>query len=152
MAENGSIEFHKNCLSNLCRICAKRVRTKQEIIKKVYPRITKGIKDEIYVFFGIDIENDEPDIHPNVICMSCYNKVKHNQNVDDLEKKHNLGVKEKTDGYTNLWKTHKRHNCQVCVLYTEQSKPGRQKKIKNNGRPQDKFSPQVTQVEHKISK
>lgn len=132
-----SIEHHQQCLSNMCRICGARALTFNQLRKNFRKRFCENVKDEIYMFYGIDVSSDTEN-HPKVMCLACYNRVKKaNVLVDDsrLDKKEFLGEKEKASIVSALWQPHKRVNCQVCETYNSQAKQGRHKHVKRCGKP-----------------
>ena len=137
-----SLDFHKQCLRNLCRICSNRAQTCEQINRKATPRLCANSRDEIYIYYGVAISSDEKDIHPTKICNKCFHKMKnaevlsHNNKMD---RDKYLGEKEKAGSASRLWKPHKRIDCNMCKLYTGQMRKGRVKKISKRGRPKKKL-------------
>ena len=122
-----SFDYHKKCLLNMCRICSKRALTEQQIRKKTPQRVCENVKDEIYIFFGLDITCDT-ELHPKIMCCPCYNKMKKAKVMSDdtkMNKEKFLGEKEKATTVNKIWTSHKTYNCIVCNAYTSKKTGGR---------------------------
>ena len=105
-----TLEYHQSCLKNCCRICGNRAHTFSEIAEAKKPHFLISTWIKFIFFYGIDIKQDS-DLHPKVMCSTCY-----------------LGEKEKFQIVSDLWKPHTRLNCKLCVKYDRENKGGRPKK------------------------
>ena len=74
-----TMDNHRSCLENMCRICGNRAQTAKEINNKVEPKLCIKSQEKICVLFGIDIKTDDSDIHPKKLCKTCFNKLKNMQ-------------------------------------------------------------------------
>ena len=45
-----NLDFHKQCLRNLCRICSNRAQTCEQINRKATPTLCANSRDEIYIY------------------------------------------------------------------------------------------------------
>ena len=133
-----TLEYHRSCLKNSCRICGNRAQTFAEITEGKKPHFCDQHKDKIYIFYGIDVKYDS-DLHPKVMCSACMNRVKNAKvlSVDTkIDKECYLGEKEKVQIVSELWKPHSRINCKLCMKHDRENKGGRPKKAsKRRGRP-----------------
>ena len=66
------MDTHKQYLSNLCRICTNRAQSHQDVKAKITPLFAAKYKDMINTLFGINIDHDVNDRHPDKICKECY--------------------------------------------------------------------------------
>ena len=118
-----SLEYHNSCLSNMCRICGQRAQTFAQIRKKISPVMCKNNQDEIYIFYGIDVANENENLFPKKMCSKCYIAVKHTK-VKSESPKMDISVfkgkKEMTDKVTKIFQPHRRIGCKVCQIYNEQ--------------------------------
>ena len=73
--ESMTMEYHFKCLDNMCRICSNRVLTHLQKDKRQVPRLCVNSKDEIFIFYGINVTSDT-EIHPQKICTHCFFKMK----------------------------------------------------------------------------
>ena len=132
-----SLDFHKQSLRNLCRICSNRAQACEQINHKATPRLCANSRDEIYIYNGVDISSDEEEIHPTKICNKCFYKMKNAEVLSEnnkMDRDKYLDEKEKAGSASRLWKPHKRIDCNVCKLYTGQMRKGRVKKISDQKR------------------
>ena len=72
-----SLEYHNSCLSNMCRMCGQRAQTFAQMRKKNSPVMCKNNQDEIYIFYGIDVANENENLFPKEMCSKCYIIMKH---------------------------------------------------------------------------
>ena len=70
------MEIHLQNIKKMCRICHLRAQTYNEIMKKISPKLCKNYQDNIYMFYGIDVEHSDETIHPDKICKTCFQKMK----------------------------------------------------------------------------
>ena len=130
-----SLEYHNSCLSNMCRICGQRAQTFAQIRKKNSPVLCKNNQDEIYIFYGIDVANE--NLFPMKMCSMCYITMKHAKVKSESPKMDTSifkGKKKMADKVTKIFQPHRRIGCKVCQIYNEQKKPGRKTATKT-GRP-----------------
>ena len=87
----------------------------------------KNNQDEIYIFYGIDVSNENENLFPKKICSKCYITMKHAK-VKSESPKMDTSVfkakKEMADKVTKIFQPHRRIGC----------KPGR-KTATRTGRP-----------------
>ena len=69
------MDYHRNVLTNLCRICGLRALKAREIKAKKKARLARNYTELIKLFFALDICEDDESIHPKVLCSSCYFKL-----------------------------------------------------------------------------
>ena len=59
------MEYPKSCLSSLCRICTNRAQKAKDINNGIPPKFCSSYSDEIFIFYGIDVnKDDDKDIFP----------------------------------------------------------------------------------------
>ena len=63
-----TMEYHRCCQENMCRLCGNRAQTFKVIHTKVAPKLWIKSQEKIYVLFGIDIKTDDSDIHRDKLC------------------------------------------------------------------------------------
>ena len=70
MDANYTLDYHKQCIDKLCRVCGNRAQKADERVKKVTPLLCSNNIDNIYIFYGIDIINEDllDDVYPKKIC------------------------------------------------------------------------------------
>lgn len=125
------MEYHQQCINNLCRICGGRAQRACDIIKKIAPKKCVQYKEKIHIFYDLDLSNDSPGTHPPNICKSCFMKMKNSErSKNGLNNSKYLELKEMASETSKKWVPHKRQNCEVCQLYSDQKKGGGQKKVK----------------------
>ena len=72
-----SMEYHKECLSSLCRICSNRAQKSKDINNSIHSKFCSSFSDDIFIFYGIDVNQDnDKNIFPEKICNSCFEKNK----------------------------------------------------------------------------
>ena len=100
-----SLDFHKQCLRNLCRICSNRAQTSEQMNRKATPRLCANSRDEIYIYYGVDISTDEEEIHPTKMCNKCFYKMKNAKVLSEnhkMDREKYLGEKEKAGSASRL--------------------------------------------------
>ena len=117
-----SLEFHKQALTKLCRICAQRIKP----VKKSGPKTCASYSDIIYVVYGVDIKDDKDDIHPNCICINCYRKCTNHKRRNESQV-YSL-YKAKAQSTQQLWKEHQDMDCPTCHSYKSSMQGGRPSK------------------------
>lgn len=50
--------YHKKCIDNVCRICGSRAQTRLQINKKIAPHLCEKFKDNINLYLGVDVSQD----------------------------------------------------------------------------------------------
>ena len=75
MKYNVSMDYHRNALTNLCRICGLRALKARQIKAKKKVPWAQNYAELLKLFFAVDISKDNEDIHPKVLCSSCYMKL-----------------------------------------------------------------------------
>ena len=104
------MEFHKFCLSRVCRLCRCILPNKTASIPPC--RRSKPVADyrsKISHAFDIQTEDDQIDIHPQQICTKCIRKCDHAQN-DEVRREKYLNEPKV------IWKPHSRTStCILCV-------------------------------------
>ena len=103
------MEYHQWCLGRLCRRCqAILPRPSKPIPQCRKSRPVKDYSSKINHAFGLDISNDEKDIHPSNLCISCIRKVNHAGRNEDYRKRYMLEPSIE-------WSQHPRTgDCTVC--------------------------------------
>ena len=68
------ITNHLKKLSERCRVCGTKIK-----LSKGYkePKATRFDKNELQLMFGINIEEDQTEIHPTNLCNKCFLKLYH---------------------------------------------------------------------------
>ena len=95
--------------------------------KNVTGKLCNYYQDKIFIFFGIDITEDNIDIHPTKMCSACFYKIKNGISSETGLVKDNY-IQERE--FVKLWNKHKSMGCDVCNQFQEQKKGGRPKKKK----------------------
>ena len=104
MAEGSEVnEMHIQNLANLCRVCGNRLKKLKETYQTTYS--CKDHREFLEKNFQINIEKDDPIIHPPRFCNLCYHTHKRER---------------------FYWEIHTDENCSTC---------GKEEKAKNGGRP-----------------
>ena len=129
----GSLEYHKNCLDNLCRLCADRAQTYKEKSSKP-AKLCAQYTENIKATFDIDIIDDDVNIHPTKLCTKCYKKM---FNAPLYTNPVSSEIAKNTAATVDtLWTVHNRatlhdiNQCAVCLKFWKQSKASRPRKIK----------------------
>ena len=120
----GSVDYHRHALDNMCRFCSDRTQPSRK-------RGTRPVKqckiyhDTIQAFFGIDINNDVPTIHPAQMCERCYVKMANSKSATSITMETRL--KHMREDSDKLWIEHEDSlegmdiNCTLCALFKKQS-------------------------------
>ena len=123
------MEYHRQQLNKHCRVCGRYFR---DLEKERGVRECIEHKGTLKTYLGLDIDSDDTNTHPRLICNKCFSTVRN--------------MKEGKVTYTNLspfkWSSHKDDSCtvrlytcictymrlrisQVCAHFTSLKKPGR---------------------------
>ena len=124
--ERVTLDKYREFLHRLCRTCGQRANKEVDETKGKKIKLVASYKEQVKATYGVNIDQDEDDIHPKNICKTCYSK---------------LFLKSKRSAYE--WCCHSRTGqCTVCMLFTQQSKGGRPKKTNTGaGRPKQVETP-----------
>ena len=114
---------HRTVLDNLCRVCGKAAQTQSATVKHSCTQHTENLMR----VFGISIDNDDPDTHPQHFCHPCH-LVIHRALTYGGDYKH------RTSAYDG-WCRPVEGSCRVCEHYCKLQKGGRPKKLVRTGRP-----------------
>ena len=115
------LEYHTESLKKRCRVCASILPPHK------YAYSCHGTKKKVLLRkLGINVENDEPHIHPDRFCQSCHTKAG----------QHSEAVRSTLEVF--VWTAHvdPSSSCKVCCFLKKKSTGGRPKKMTmNRGRP-----------------
>ena len=114
---------HNRALGNLCRVCGKLVMPKSAKVK----HLCSGYTSQLMKVFSVDIQRDDPDVHPTHFCHPCQ-LVIHKCLTVGKEYRH------KTTSFGD-WCEHIEGSCSVCDHYTRLLQGGRPHKRVCTGRP-----------------
>ena len=96
--------------------------------KKYAPLMVLDYSDLIYMLAGVDVINDEDNVHPMKLCRPCYHVMLHSKrNGQDGLLQFTDSTHDKINDINKinkLWKAHEEHGG-VCDRYHEQMKPGK---------------------------
>jgi hypothetical protein len=137
------MDHHQGYIDNMCRICTQRAQTAAEVKKKKTSKFASTHKDMIYILFGVDVENDNPAIHPRKICNQCYqllmNSRKSGSNGEmNLSGKYGQ-QKERVACFVSIWQEHIDNECNVCNIYQRQAVGGGRAKTAMGGKVKLQF-------------
>ncbi len=96
---------HLTNLEKYCRVCGNRIQKAQG--KSHPPYLCSEYKGYLEVAFGLDVSQDDPQVHPPTICKACF-----------LTARRAATAKEAGGGYHPvvtpfLWTRHSDDSCQV---------------------------------------
>ena len=112
MAEGSEVnEHHVQILANLCRICGNRLKKLKETYQTSYE--CEEFSEFLAKNFQIDVNKDNPAIHPPRFCHTCYRS----------------HLRERM-----FWEIHTDENCSTCEKDQKIKKGGRPKKPKKGGK------------------
>ena len=115
------MDQHKTNMSNLCRVCGRKARG------YTHNKCSDKCKAILMSVCGIEVEMEDDDIYPKIVCNSCY-----------ISLSNRMKAKEKGEVFTSppihSWNPHT-GSCQVCSGVSSQSAGGRPKKKVLTGRP-----------------
>ena len=120
MAESNDSEFYEKELNRHCRVCA-------GVVENTYTYTChEETNKTLLQNFGIDVDKDQPNVHPKVFCLCCRTKA--------------TQYSECTASALKVFQwtldTELSSSCEVCYFFKKQKKGGRSKKErKNRGRP-----------------
>lgn len=118
MDDSHKIELHK-----FCRVCAKLLHR---------DRVTHRCEqhsDILAKTFGVLVTCDVPDIHPQLMCNSCYCALMRSKKAMENDKQYNHNIK------VFPWIAHSPSQCSVCDHFENAHTGGRPKKQRRLGRP-----------------
>ncbi|XP_032229451.1 uncharacterized protein LOC116613006 [Nematostella vectensis] len=111
MATANAEAKHFEILKGLCRVCGKRLKKAKSLYAQSFA--CGSFKTLLEVKFGINVEKDDPYIHPMRFCKLC-----------------RLAT---TDKAPIIWEIHREEDCPTCALEEQIQKGGRPKKAKRGG-------------------
>jgi hypothetical protein len=106
------IHYHERSLQNLCRICAYNNNPRKSSGK---PKLCTLYESAILQLFNIDIRQDVKGIHPEYMCMSCYNRI---VLAKYKSKDNECYIVANTFDINDLWVSHN-DSCKVCQHYQD---------------------------------
>ena len=122
MASNvhGMLQYHNNAIQNMCRICGNRSQNWMQVRNNSAAKSCLKYSQDIKVFYGVDVMDDDSSIHPPNICASCYRRMmnaKYRETNSECDKSWQV---------ENLWIPHKRSTtsdmCPVFKRFDNQRK------------------------------
>ena len=122
MAQIGGIKLHASILGQVCRVGG----TKFSSLSQTTRYNTTDYKEELKTTFGIDISNDDPEVHPQYSCILCQCSL-----VRSRGKATYCGG---GCGTSQNWTLHKRSICLFCLVQKTKprGRPAKRKKESNN--------------------
>lgn len=118
------MDHHWQCLENLCRICGSRFSRNT---RRSY--LCSNYAERLKVAFGVNICNDQKEVHPKSFCTNCLESMK--QHEDRLR----ANIRYLCTLSPKQWLPHEDDSCATCQLHDVRAKGGRPKKGKQLGRP-----------------
>ena len=128
-------ETHQNVLKNLCRLCCCKAKKWRETgsNKNKRDRTVLQSSSKIKTVFGIDVGQDIPDVHPKLICTSCF----HVLQKDTSSERYN-SIKNHVEKINHLWidcefrDSTQLADCNLCMIndYFASGKRGQTKNFK----------------------
>ena len=115
-------QFHLNELSTSCRVCG----CKTGDLNYTFKTTTKHVAQKLSAF-GLAVEEDNHEIHPQNVCLNCYTK--------------SAKAYKNTNSYCSsvspvVWLPHQETNCNICSLFVKRNRGGKKKRErKGRGRP-----------------
>ena len=123
------MDFHLCQLKLHCRLCGSLLVHKKgrKQLKASHPRVymCSAFASELHLCFGLDVVNDEVQIHPHSFCKRCYDAMQHNvKAVSELRH-----FNSRMELYK--WEAHASDGgCKVCDHFRSQHDGGRPHKAK----------------------
>ena len=127
------MELHIERLKAMCRLCTNRSLTFKELQKKNPAKSIVPHAKNVFILYGIDVEEDKEGVHPDKICSACYHRM---MNSKKAGKREGVGREEElklTGAYESqrhimgeldsIWQPHSDGACSVCDLYERQKNP-----------------------------
>ncbi len=116
------MEHHQNILGQLCRICGQRAQTKKERLSKRPAKKVQSHVNDLIMFYGIDIQGDNADQHPDKLCTICYRRTVNYKCEDRSEWTNQYIYKEEAIRTNELWLPHQvdSSDCLTCKLFEYQ--------------------------------
>ena len=118
-------EGHTAALEKLCRVCGDLLAHKKSARKYK----CSSNPENLLKYFGIDIRQDNPLIHPLSYCHPCHSILCHSAQAEKKRK-----VYHPTKKIFN-WREHIETGCSICAPENLSKKIGRPKKAAKGGRP-----------------
>lgn len=125
-----TLAFHLACLEKTCRVCG--VYQGEKCTEYKYNLNDNDLGNKVLQVFGVDVGNDDPNIHPTKLCNNCYAKCMKGQ---------------RDPAYNTImeafnWKKHEDHYCCTCEKFHKDQRGGRKRKgTMGRGRPKKSTMP-----------
>lgn len=115
--------FHCEELQKFCRVCGKRLSRNRVNFN------CQQHADILASTFGFLISDDNPEIHPKLLCHGCYSVLRRSKKAAETRSQYQPSI--------NLfkWTAHSLSQCEMCQHFQQVSCGGRPKKTRNTGRP-----------------
>ena len=84
-----SLDYHKQCLKDVCRICGELLATPKQKIKNPRKRLCVNSQSDILLIYGLNVKDDKDDMHSMYLCKKCYfaiRNIKKRQSVSSIKK------------------------------------------------------------------
>ena len=123
------MDTHRSCLKSLRRICARSSSSRKQRFSAC-----KNHRKELLAF-GIDIEKDSVDVHPEIICQACQQPIIR----CEASKRKQLPYRPLQKEFQ--WAEYSNDECITCSIFAEYAKGGRmasqskRQKLSGHGRP-----------------
>ena len=119
-------EYHLAQLKCRCRVCACICRKYCHSTTKVSDKFS--MPKDLQEAFGIEVSQDNPEVHPQTVCNNCY-----------LKMRQKLKNKNTNSSLQMFQWVHHTQCCPQCHLFQQEEVGGRPKSSrKNRGRPKGK--------------
>ena len=84
-----SLDYHKQCLNDVCRICGELLATPKQKVKNPRKRLCVNSQSDILLIYGLNVKDDKDDMHSTYLCNKCYfaiRNIKKRQSVSSIQK------------------------------------------------------------------
>ena len=115
---NRMAEYHQKELKKFCRVCGERISRNRVSFS------CQQHADNIAQTFELFCRDDNPDVHPPVICHGCFSIMTRSKKAAEEGKQYHHSVK------TFSWTSHSPDECTVCEHFEKVISGGRPKKIR----------------------
>ena len=121
---NRMAEYHQKELKKFCWVCGERISRNRVSFS------CQQHADNIAQTFELFCRDDNPDVHPPVICHGCFSIMTRSKKAAEEGKQYHHSVK------TFSWTSHSPDECTVCEHFEKVSSGGQPKKMRRkSGRP-----------------
>lgn len=135
-------EEHSKFLDDLCRICMKKVQTREQKRSRRL-KLCVDYEKELLTVFGVNISQDVANVHPKGLCHQCLRQAQKTKQ-RTLSDTTLESFKTKAQEVNWKWRPHQDGFCEICASASMQQRGGRQRKQKTVHKPKSK----VEQVEN----